>query len=211
MTATGRFLSFEGVEAVGKSTTMQIAGSLLDEAGIRWVSTREPGGTPVAEALRQLLLGVHDETLTDISELLMMFAARAQNVHEVIRPALARGDWVLCDRFTDATLAYQGYGRGFSRSRILELAEWVHGDLWPDTTFLLAASDEVINARLAERGSELDRIEQQPAGFFERVADGYARLARKEPERFVLLDTSVSEAAVALKLRRWLGQFLEDK
>ncbi|MEL7297694.1 MAG: dTMP kinase, partial [Pseudomonadota bacterium] len=109
----GMFVSFEGVEAVGKSTAIQIAGAILKDRGVPWISTREPGGTPLAEALRELVLGSHQESVTDVSELLMMFAARAQSVAEIIRPALAAGQWVLCDRFTDATLAYQGAGRGF--------------------------------------------------------------------------------------------------
>lgn len=204
----GCFLSFEGVEAVGKTTAIEIVGRLLDARGVSWVRTREPGGTPVAETLRELVLGRHDESLTDIAELLIMFAARAQSVASIIRPALQRGQWVLCDRFTDATLAYQGYGRGFDRARIKAIADWVHDDLWPDRTFLLSAPQSVIDERMKKRAQGRDRIEKQAQAFFDRVAEGYEILASQEPDRFVRIDTSRSLADVELALADEIDRFL---
>ncbi|MFK8053513.1 MAG: dTMP kinase [Woeseiaceae bacterium] len=205
---TGRFLSFEGVEAVGKTTTMRMTGELLDERGIHWIGTREPGGTPVAEALREIVLGAHDEPLTDTTELLLMFAARSQSVSQVIRPALEQGLWVLCDRFTDATMAYQGFGRGFSKAQIRQIADWVHGDLWPHKTFLLSAPSDVIEQRMEQRHQGRDRIEQQPASFFSRVAAGYQQLAADEPNRFLPVDTGQSLATVRERLVDYLESMI---
>ncbi|MEM7610123.1 MAG: dTMP kinase [Pseudomonadota bacterium] len=186
---SGMFVSFEGLEGVGKSTSIQMAADWLQARGIGFISTREPGGTPVAERIRDIALGHHDEQLTDASELLLMFAARSQNVENVIRPALARGDWVLCDRFTDTTLAYQGYARGFALDAIYRLADLVHGDMWPARTLLLQAEPAIIRERLADRGSPLDRIEQQGDAFFARAGAGYAALAEAHADRYRVIDT----------------------
>lgn len=203
--APGRFVTFEGGEGVGKSTAMRLAAEWLAGAGIEFVSTREPGGTPTAEAIRSLLLHHDDEPLSDTAELLLMYAARAQSVTHVIRPALARGVWVLCDRFTDSTLAYQGYGRGQPLERIRALAEWVHGGLVPDLTVLLDAPADVVAARMAGRGAGPDRIERERRAFFDRVRNGYDSLAKAEPARFRIVDTNCSRPA----LRDRLGALLE--
>ncbi|MEL6870202.1 MAG: dTMP kinase [Pseudomonadota bacterium] len=202
------FVSFEGVEGVGKTTAMSLFADLLDEQDIAYVRNREPGGTPVAEALREIVLGEHDEPLTDTTELLLMFAARAQSVAEVIRPALAQGSWVLCDRFTDATLAYQGFARGMPRERIDMLADWVHSDLWPDATIWLHAPPAVTEQRMSGRGRDKDRIEQQPADFFAAAADGYARLAQANPERYFQVETSAGIDVVKARLADVLDALL---
>ena len=196
----GLFITVEGVEGVGKSTAIDVLEALLTERGIDCVRNREPGGTPVAEQLRDVVLGDHREPLTDTTELLLMFAARAQSMAEVIRPALAAGRWVLCDRFTDATLAYQGYARGLPLTRIYQLAEWVHGDLWPDATILMEASPEVAAARLRDRDRAPDRIEQQRDGFFARAAAGYREIAAAEPARYRIIDANQDLASVQLAL-----------
>lgn len=189
--ARGRFITVEGVEGVGKSTALGILDDVLRERGIEPVKTREPGGTPMAEAIRGLVLGARDgESVTDTTELLLMFAARAQSVANVIRPALERGQWVLCDRFTDATLAYQGHARGLPKRRIHELAEWVHGDMWPDITLLLTASPETVATRLGQRADGPDRIEREPGSFFDRAARGYLALAEANPERYRIVETN---------------------
>lgn len=202
----GRFVTFEGGEGVGKSTAMRLAGEWLEAAGIDYVSTREPGGTRVAEDIRSLLLHQDDEPLADMTELLLMFAARAQSVARIIRPALASGRWVLCDRFTDSTLAYQGYGRGQPLERIRQLAEWVHGGLQPDLTVLLDAPAGVVAQRVAGRAGGPDRIERQRGAFFERVRAGYAALAKAEPGRFRLLRTDCRMS----ELREDLGRVLDS-
>ena len=164
----GRFITVEGSEGVGKSSNLDFIESLLREAGKDVVRTREPGGTELGETLRGILLDARQKAICDDAELLLMFAARAQHLAEVIRPALAAGKWVLCDRFTDATYAYQGGGRGIPFDRIAVLEQWVQGDLRPDLTLLL---DMPVEAGLARAGarSEPDRFEQEQTTFFERV------------------------------------------
>lgn len=190
MAGRGLFVSIEGVEGVGKTTAIEMLADILAGHGIAATRTREPGGTPMAEAIRELVLGARDgETVSDTTELLLMFAARAQSVTNVIRPALERGEWVVCDRFTDATLAYQGYARGLPMRRIHALAEWVHGDLWPDATLLLTARPETVAGRLRERADGPDRIEREPDAFFERVDAGYRSLAAAWPERYHVIST----------------------
>ncbi|MEL7312334.1 MAG: dTMP kinase [Pseudomonadota bacterium] len=198
----GMFVSFEGLEGVGKTTAIERFSSLLDQHGIDYVSTREPGGTNVAERLRGIVLDEHEEALTDTTELLLMFAARAQNVAQNIRPTLERGVWVICDRFTDATLAYQGYGRGISLDRINQLADWVHGDLWPDATVLLTADRALTERRLSGRGQARDRIEQERQEFFERAGNGYQALMQASPERFHEIDANQDLQGVAEQLER---------
>ncbi len=208
--ARGRFISVEGVEGVGKTTAIDLLAEILAARGIAFVRTREPGGTPVAELLRDVVLGHHDEALTDTTELLLMFAARAQSVAGVIRPALERGEWVLCDRFTDATLAYQGYARGLPMTRIYQLAEWVHGDTWPDTTILLEASSEIIARRLRDRERAADRIEQQRNSFFARAAAGYRELAAAHPARYSCIDSGQSLDAVRDALAQIINEQLPE-
>ncbi len=179
----GAFISLEGIEGVGKSTALLHIQSMLELAGIEYVCTREPGGTPLAESIRQLLLGQHGEVLSANTELLLMFAARAQNIQEVIVPALESGKWVVADRFTDASFAYQGGGRGIALDHIASLAQLIQGDLQPDLTLLLDARVEVGLARINGRG-EKDRIESEKNEFFDRVRQQYLRLAKQHPARF---------------------------
>lgn len=202
----GLFISLEGGEGAGKSTVLEALRAVLAEAGREVVCTREPGGTPEGEAIRDLLLSP-DQHLEPEAELLLMFASRAQLVRQVIRPALARGAAVLADRFTDASFAYQGGGRGLDAGRIAELERWAAG-LRPDLTFLLDVGVAQGLARARSRGGEPDRIEAEQDSFFERVRAAYLARAAAEPVRFRVIDASqpadvVRDAAVAA-LRAWL-------
>lgn len=187
--AMGRFVTVEGGEGVGKSTNVDFVCALIRQRGFEVLATREPGGTPTAERIRELLLEHGEEPMPDAAELLLFFAARALHVENVIRPALAAGRWVVCDRFTDATRAYQGAGRGLDAERIEQLAKWVHGDLEPDLTLLLDAPAEV-GRRRAERRSGADRLEGEQAAFHARVREAYLALAAREPARFAVIDAS---------------------
>lgn len=185
----GCFISIEGIEGVGKTTIVECIRNRLDDAGISYIVTREPGGTPIAEAIRQVLLNHYTEMMCPDTELLLMFAGRAQNIAQVILPALQRGQWVLSDRFTDASYAYQGGGRGVDVKHILELAKWVQGDLQPNLTILLDAPVEVGLSRVQSRGAK-DRIETEGIEFFERVRQAYLILAEKEPNRFKIVNSN---------------------
>ena len=187
----GRFVTLEGIEGAGKSTVARLVCATLERAGLRVRVTREPGGTPLAERVRQLVLEHGEEPLTPLTETLLMFAARALHVDGVIRPALASGTWVVCDRFTDATRAYQGSGRGVDPALIEALAAAVHGDLIPDCTLLLDVPVATGLARARARtGAHTDRFETETAAFFERVRAGYLALARAEPRRFRVIDAN---------------------
>ncbi|WP_460418501.1 dTMP kinase [Pseudomonas sp. microsymbiont 2] len=186
---SGLFITLEGPEGAGKSTNREYLAARLREQGIDVVMTREPGGTPLAERIRELLLAPSEEAMAVDTELLLMFAARAQHLAEVIRPALARGAVVLCDRFTDATYAYQGGGRGLSVERIAILEAFVQGDLRPDLTLVFDLPVEVGLARAAARG-RLDRFEQEGQDFFEAVRQAYLRRAGQQPQRYSLLDAA---------------------
>jgi dTMP kinase len=185
----GLFITFEGTEGVGKSTQLANAASTLRSAGVDVLVTREPGGTPMAEAIRELLLAPRDEAVHETTELLLMFAARAQHLHTRILPALARGQWVLCDRFTDATFAYQGGGRGVSSERIALLETLVQGSVRPDHVILLDAPVETGMARARNRG-ELDRFEQEDLAFFQRIRDTYRQRAADAPDRYQVIDAN---------------------
>ena len=185
----GRFITMEGGEGAGKSTMMGRVADWLESAGHRVVRTREPGGTDLAEKLREILLDRNNISLSGRAELLLLFAARAQHLEELIRPALVRGDWVLCDRFTDATWAYQGGGRGLPRDEIGSLETLVHGDLQPDLTLLLDLPVELGMKRAARR-SQADRFEQESTLFFERVRNAYLERAEAAPERFAVIDAA---------------------
>ena len=185
----GTFITIEGGEGAGKSTMMQRVAAWLDERGHRVVLTREPGGTELAEKLRDILLDKNTVGLSGLAELLLVFAARAQHLAEVIRPALQRGDTVLCDRFTDATWAYQGGGRGLPRADIAALERLVHGDLQPDLTLLLDVPVEQ-GLQRASRRSATDRFERESAEFFGRVRQVYLDRAARAPERFALIDAA---------------------
>ncbi len=192
---TGKFITVEGIEGVGKSSNVDFLRQAIEKHGFEVLTSREPGGTPMAERIREMLIEHGDEPVPDIAELLLMFASRSLHVNNVIQPALAAGTWVVCDRFTDASRAYQGGGRGFPLVDINRLAQWVHGDLRPDLTILLDASVETGMSRAGRRGSP-DRIEIERADFFERVRECYLSLAESEPKRFVVVDASRDLASV---------------
>ena len=193
--ARGKFITVEGVEGVGKSTNMDFIADRVRAAGFKVLRSREPGGTPMAERIRDMLLQHGDEPLPDLAELLLFFASRTLNIENAIRPALESGTWVLCDRFTDASRAYQGAGRGLNMDRINTLAEWAHGDLNPDLTVLLDAPAEVGMQRAEKRG-DTDRLESEQMSFYKRVREQYLALAEGEPDRFAVIDASQSLAMV---------------
>ncbi len=189
MADRGRLVTVEGIEGAGKSTQMNVIRQYLEERGIRVVMTREPGGTPLSEAVRTLLLDPDNRGMSSDTELLLVFAARAEHLHKVIRPALESGDWVLSDRFTDATFAYQGGGRGIEAARIAILEEWLQGALRPDLTLLLDVPVEAGMSRIAGRGPP-DRFEREDREFFQRIRDSYLQRAAAEPQRFRCIDAS---------------------
>ena len=189
MTRRGQFITFEGTEGVGKSTQLANAASTLDALGVECVVTREPGGTPMAESIRELLLAPRDEPVNETTELLLMFAARAQHLHTRILPELEAGRWVLCDRFTDATFAYQGGGRGVPADRIALLESLVQGTVRPDHVILLDAPVETGMTRARHRG-DLDRFEQEAVAFFERIRETYLARAASAPGRYHIVDAS---------------------
>jgi dTMP kinase len=197
---TGLFLTVEGGEGAGKSTNIKIICDFLSENNIDYIVTREPGGTDLAEQIRALLLTPRTEEVAAKAELLLMFAARAQHLENKILPALARGQWVVCDRFTDATFAYQGGGREMGMKLIAQLEEIVQQGLQPDCTFLLDLPIEVGMQRASSRG-DLDRFEQEKLSFFERVRATYLARAEQDDNRFKIIDASKDMAAVAGQLR----------
>jgi len=184
----GRFITLEGIEGAGKSTVARFIMEWLGARGLPAVLTREPGGTPLAERVRELVLKPDGEALPPLAELLLMFAARSIHLTQLIRPALARGEWVICDRFTDATRAYQGAGRGLDPASIESLATLVHADLAPDLTLLLDLSVAAGLGRVQARRAVADRFEQERAPFFERVRAAYLQLARADAARFCVVD-----------------------
>lgn len=199
----GCFITLEGGEGAGKSTSMDFMRRHLEAAGRRVCVTREPGGTALGEAVRGLLLDTRFEGMSADAELLLMFAARAEHLARVIRPALARGEWVLCDRFTDATYAYQGGGRGIDEARIRVLEDWVQQGFEPDLTLLFDLPVEQGLARAGERG-ELDRFEREQRAFFERVRQAYLQRAQAAPGRFRVIDASRDYPEVQQQLAREL-------
>jgi dTMP kinase len=191
----GKFITMEGGEGGGKSTMMERVARWLEDSGHSVVRTREPGGTELAEKLREVLLDRKNSSLSGQAELLLLFAARSQHLDELIRPSLHRGDWVLCDRFTDATWAYQGGGRGLPLEDIETLETLVHGDLQPDLTVLLDLPVEQGMERAGKR-SLADRFEQESMAFFQRVRAAYLERAARSPERFVVIDASGDQDSV---------------
>jgi dTMP kinase len=181
--SAAKFITFEGVDGAGKSTHLEWFANALRQRGINLLVTREPGGTPLGERLREILLNqpMHAET-----EALLMFAARREHVEEVIRPALKSGTWVISDRFSDASFAYQGGGRGVPLAKLEQLEQWVHADLQPDLTLLFDIPIEVARQRLSNNVS-LDRFEQERGEFFERVRQAYLARAAKTPQRFAVI------------------------
>jgi len=203
--ATGRFITVEGIDGAGKTTALHYLADRLRQRGETVVVTREPGGTELAERVRDLLKGTEGEAPTADTETLLMFAARAQHLSQVVYPALAHGEWVLCDRFTDATYAYQGGGRGLPEERIQALADWVHPEFQPHRTLLFDLPvAEGIRRRQRERGQE-DRIEGEGTAFLERVQAVYRERARAEPARFHRVDAGRDWAQVAAELDAWLA------
>lgn len=196
MTSRGRFITFEGTEGVGKSTQLANAADTLKALGVDYIVTREPGGTPMAESIRELLLASREEPVNDMTELLLMFAARAQHLHTRILPELESGRWVLCDRFTDATFAYQGGGRGVPVERIEQLENLVQGAFRPDHVVLLDAPVETGMIRARHRG-ELDRFEQEAVAFFERIRRTYLNRAAADPARYHIVDAAQSLEVVS--------------
>jgi dTMP kinase len=199
----GRFITLEGIEGSGKSTQVTLLRDRLQAAGHRVVTTREPGGTPIGEKLREIVL--HSSApVAPLSELLVMFAARANHLAEVIRPALARGEWVVCDRFTDATFAYQGAGRGVDAQWIKALQALVHGDLQPDITLLLDVAVDVGLRRASARlgAAPPDRFEREKVDFFERVRGEFLAIAGREPRRVRVIDAGRPVEAVAQDIHR---------
>jgi dTMP kinase len=204
----GLFVTLEGPEGAGKSTNREYLAERLRDAGLRVLLTREPGGTPLAERIRELLLTPSDEPMVSDTELLLMFAARAQHLAQVIRPALAQGQIVLCDRFTDATYAYQGGGRGVSAARIATLETFVQGELRPALTLLFDLPVDIGLARAAARG-RLDRFEQEGREFFEAVRQAYLQRAAQAPERYRIIDAAQPLAQVQQALDALLPHLLE--
>ena len=184
-----KFITVEGTEGVGKTTNINFIKSWLKQNEIKFVATREPGGTPLAEEIRDLLLKPRDELVVSTAELLLMFAGRAQQLNKVILPALQADTWVLCDRFTDATYAYQGFGRQMTSELIVQLENIVQGDIRPDLTLLLDIPVEIGLERANDRGDP-DRFEQEQQDFFNRVRAGYLSLANENSDRYVVIDAS---------------------
>ncbi|MGA7799713.1 MAG: dTMP kinase [Gammaproteobacteria bacterium] len=206
----GKFITVEGGEGVGKTTNMEYLRARIEAAGHGVVVTREPGGTPLAEAVRGLLLAPEYRGMSADCELLLMFAARAEHLARRILPALEAGHWVLCDRFTDATYAYQGGGRGLPPERIGLLEDWVQGDLRPDLTLLLDVPIAVGLERASGRSAP-DRFEQEAGDFFERVRQAYLERAEAEPLRYRVVDASLPLAQVQAQLEEALGSVLAGK
>ncbi|CAH0990128.1 Thymidylate kinase [Sinobacterium norvegicum] len=193
------FITIEGGEGVGKTTNVEYIKQLLNASGTEFIHTREPGGTPLAEELRELLLSKRGEQVDEMAELLLVFAARSQHLNTKILPALSRGEWVLCDRFTDATYAYQGCGRNMSTALIEQLEQTVQQGVQPDLTLLLDVPVEIGMERARQRG-ELDRFESEQLAFFHRVREGYLRRAADNPQRFAVIDASQPLADVQAQI-----------
>jgi dTMP kinase len=206
----GCFVTVEGTEGAGKSTCLQLIERRIRLRGLQVMATREPGGTPLGEDLRQLLLGHRHDGMSDSAELLLMFAARAEHLSARIEPALASGSWVVCDRFTDATYAYQGYGRGIDLKRIRILEDWVQRKRQPDLTLLLDLP-VALGLERAGRRSAPDRFESQTMAFFERVRAGYLALAAASPERYRVIDAAGSQETVATAVTEAIDGFLDQR
>jgi dTMP kinase len=213
MNAAGRFITLEGIEGVGKTTQVARLSAALNERGIAHVTTREPGGTPLAETIRKVVLTAGDEALPPTAELLLMFAARAVHLANHVEPNLKAGRWVICDRFTDATYAYQGGGRRMSTGDIRDLERMVQGTLRPDLTLLLDAPvvEGLSRARERNTGIVSDRFESERSEFFERVRAAYLARAAAEPSRIAVIDAAQSVEAVGerilalLRERSWIS------
>jgi len=206
---TSQFITVEGIEGAGKTTQLAFIREVLEAAGKKVLPTREPGGTVLGEEIRSLLLQQRQQGMTAEAELLLLFAARAEHLHQVIRPALASGIWVLCDRFTEASYAYQGGGRGIAWERIAVLENWVQGELRPDLTLLFDLSAEQGLARAGRRGL-MDRFESEELAFFQRVRNAYLEQASRHPDRYRIVDASRSVAVVRAEVEAILHPFLRE-
>ncbi|HYQ92091.1 MAG TPA: dTMP kinase [Candidatus Competibacteraceae bacterium] len=205
----GKFVTVEGIEGAGKTTQLAFIRDYLETAGKRVLLTREPGGTALGEEIRALLLQQRQEGMSADAELLLLFAARAEHLHQIIRPALESGIWVLCDRFTEASYAYQGGGRGVAWERIAVLENWVQGDLRPDLTLLFDLPAEQGLARAGRRGL-LDRFEREELEFFQRVRKAYLEQAACHPNRYRIVDASLSVATVRTEVEAIVQALLAE-
>ncbi len=208
MMEAGKLITLEGIEGAGKSTQLAVVQGCLEERGIRVITTREPGGSPIGERIRALLLDPHSKGMATDTELLLMFAARAEHIAQKIRPTLEQGTWVLCDRFTDATYAYQGGGRGVDVQRLSLLEDYVQGPLRPDLTLLF---DLPVASGLSRAGkrSAPDRFESQTLRFFDDVRAAYLAIAESQPERVRVIDADVQLARVSESVRRQVEAFID--
>ncbi|MBA3660502.1 MAG: dTMP kinase [Gammaproteobacteria bacterium] len=207
----GQFISIEGIEGAGKTTALALMGELLLQAKYPFIVTREPGGTPLAESMRTLLLQHEgEEKVTAQTELLLLFAGRHQHLQHRILPALARGEWVLCDRFIDATYAYQGGGRALSHDEIFHLDRWIVGSHYPNLTLLLDVTPELGLKRAAGRKQGRDRFEQEEYEFFNRVRDTYLQRAEAQPERIKIIDATGTQAQVFVQIKSIMTTFLQE-
>jgi len=207
---TGRLITFEGIEGAGKTTQLQVLRRHLQTLGIDVCLTREPGGTPMAEKIRDLLLDLNSPAMAADTELLLMFAARADHLANTINPALAKGQWVLSDRFTDASFAYQGAGRGVAAERIAQLEEWTQGALRPDLVLLLDLPAELGLERAGSRGDQ-DRFEIEALDFFARARQCYLQRAAQYPQRYCIIDAGVSPEEVSRQVLRAADRYIETE
>jgi len=207
MTIKGKFISLEGSEGAGKTTNMVYIKDLCEAKGFNVICTREPGGTDISEKIRELLLDKSNSNFLADTELLLMFAARSQHLNELIIPALNRGDWIISDRFTDASFAYQGGGRGMSWERICLLRDWVQGELRPDLTLLFDLPVKTGMARAKKRGPT-DRFEEEDIEFFDKVRQGYFRVATEEKQRFTIVDANQTETQVQKQVEKIVLAFI---
>jgi dTMP kinase len=203
-----KFISIEGIEGAGKSTQISFIQQFLEQQGKTVVVTREPGGTELGEQIRDLLLTPRESGMSRDAELLLMFAARAEHIHQVIKPALQRGDWVLCDRFVDATFAYQGGGRGIPAERIQTVSDWTLNTLQTDLTLLFDLPVDVGQQRVVKRQQQKDRFEQEKADFFQQIRDCYLQRAADEPDRIRKIDASHDIDTIQQQLRDILTELL---
>lgn len=206
----GKFISIEGIEGAGKSTQLAFLESYLKQQGKNVVITREPGGTKLGEQIRELLLVPREDGMAVDTELLLMFAARAEHIEQVIKPAIQRGDWVISDRFVDATFAYQGGGRGIVENRIEEISAWTLNGLQTDITFLFDLPVEIGQERVVKRNGDIDRFEQEKADFFQKIRSSYLQRAQHEPNRIRVIDASKSINDIQTQLSTTLATLLTD-